>query len=183
MKRQRLIPRGTAESRASAERVLVALELTSRLNQLPFSDAAGRSALLTELFGAPLPSDATVFPPLYCDHGLRIEFGERVFVNQNCSFFDLGGITIGDRVMIGPGVTLITSGHPVAPEERYDGIIVAPIVVENDVWIGANVTVTPGVTIGAGAVIGAGTVLAKDVEPRTVVTGPGQMVRQRFAPQ
>ena len=99
------------------------------------------------------------------------------------TFFDLGGITIGDRVMIGPGVTLLTSGHPLSPEERTDGITVAPIVIEDDVWIGANVTVTPGVTIGCGAVIGAGTVVAKDVVPRTVVTGPGQTVRQTFPPR
>ncbi|QYM75374.1 hypothetical protein [Leucobacter luti] len=55
--------------------------------------------------------------------------------------------------------------------------------IQDDVWIGANVTVTPGVTIGCGAVIGASTVVAKDVVPRTVVTGPGQTVRQTFPPR
>jgi acetyltransferase-like isoleucine patch superfamily enzyme len=178
MNGEHLIPRRTPQSRAVTERVLVVLDLTSRLNVLPFADEDGRRTLLGEIFGRPLPADVTIYPPFYCDHGLRIQFGENVFVNQNCSFFDIGGITIGDRTMIGPGVTLSTAGHPVSPTERHDGITTAPIVIESDVWIGANVTIAPGVTVGHGSVIGAGTVVAKDVPPLTVVTGAGFVSRK-----
>lgn len=69
-----------------------------------------------------------------------------MFINQGCFFLDLGGITIGDRVLIGPRVTLSTAGHPVELDERYDFITYAPILIENDVWIGAAATITPGVT-------------------------------------
>lgn len=178
MSGERLIPRRTPESRAVTERVQTVLALTSRLNALPFTDDAGRAALLSEIIGGPLPAGLTVYPPFYCDHGLGLTLGERVFVNQNCSFYDIGGITIGDGTMIGPGVTLSTAGHPVAPSERYDGITAAPIVIGAEVWIGANATVTPGVTIGDGAVIGAGAVIAKDVAARTVVTAGSQVVRK-----
>lgn len=180
MKGEQLIPRRTPESRRVTDRVQLVLDLTSRLNVLPFADAARRIALLSEILGKPLPPNVTIYPPFYCDHGLNITFGENVFVNQNCSFYDIGGIAVGDRTMIGPGVTLTTAGHPVSPAERYDGITTAPIIIESDVWIGANVTVAPGVTIGHGAVVGAGTVIAKDVPPLTVVTGGSYVERNRF---
>lgn len=156
------------------------MELTSRLNVLPHSDLDGRRALLAEIFGRPLPDSVTIYPPFYCDHGLGAEFGERVFVNQGCWFLDGGGISIGDRTMIGPNVTLTTAGHPVELAERYDGITLAPIVIEADVWVGASATITPGVRIGRGSVIGAGAVVAKDVPPMTVVTGTSYVERKSF---
>jgi acetyltransferase-like isoleucine patch superfamily enzyme len=174
---QRLQSR-TPESRAFAERVQVVLELTSRLNLLPYGDLQTRTAVLAEIFGRRIPETATIYPPFFCDYGLRTRLGERVFVNQGCHFSDFGGITIGDRTMIGPRVTLSTSGHPVDLSERYNGITYAPIVIEEDVWVGAAATITQGVTIGRGSVIGAGTVVAKDVPPMTVVTGASQVERK-----
>lgn len=172
----------TPESRRFAERVQVVMELTSRLNVLPFSEIGERNALLGEILGRPLPDTVTIYPPFYSDYGLGIEFGERVFVNQGCYFLDLGGITVGDRTMIGPGVTLSTGGHPIAVAERYDFLTHAPIVIESDVWIGSAATITQGVTIGHGSVVGAGTVVAKDVPPLTVVTGAGFIERKNIDP-
>jgi acetyltransferase-like isoleucine patch superfamily enzyme len=156
------------------------MDLTSRLNVLRFSDIETRGALLGEILGKPLPETVTIYPPFYCDYGLGIEFGEQVFVNQGCSFSDRGGISIGDRALIGPMVTLTTTGHPVELAERYDGITLAPIVIEADVWIGAAATICPGVTIGHGSVVGAGTVVAKDVPPLAVVTGAGFVERENL---
>lgn len=175
---ERRIPIGTPQWRAIRDRINVAMELTSQLNALPFGDLEARNAILGELFGTPLPDKAFVFPPFYCTHGLGTQIGERSSVGQACSFLDLGGITIGARTMISPKVTLITEGHPVELAERYDCITVAPIVIEEDVWIGAAATILPGVTIGRGAVVGAGAVVAKDVAPCTVVTGTGQVERK-----
>ena len=175
---ERLIPRRTPQSRAATDRVAVVMELTSRLNRLRHSDVVARNALISEILGRPMPETLTIYPPFYCDHGLNLEFGERVFVNQNCSFFDLGGITIGDRTLIGPGVTLTTAGHPVEPNHRFDGITTAPIVIGANVWLGANVTVTPGVTVGSGSVVGAGAVVAKDVPPDCVVSSGGYVKRR-----
>jgi acetyltransferase-like isoleucine patch superfamily enzyme len=45
-----------------------------------------RTALLAEILVRPVPETLTLYPPFYCDYGLNLEFGERVFVNQNCSF-------------------------------------------------------------------------------------------------
>lgn len=158
------------------------MELTSRLNVLPFRDLDSRNALLAELLGKPLPDKALVHPPFYSTYGLGIELGERTFVGQGCSFLDLGGVIIGNRTMISPKVTLITEGHPIELADRYDFITVAPIVIEADVWIGAAATILPGVRIGSGSVVGAGAVIAKDVPPLTVVSGAGQIERKRLKP-
>ena len=158
------------------------MEITSRLNVLPFGDVESRNALLAELMGRPLAERALVHPPFFSTYGLGIELGEQTFVGQGCSFLDLGGITVGSRTMIAPRVTLITEGHPIAPADRYDFITVAPIVIEADVWIGAAATILPGVRIGHDSVVGAGTVVAKDVPPLTVVTGAGQVARKDLAP-
>ncbi|MDP9116069.1 MAG: sugar O-acetyltransferase [Actinomycetota bacterium] len=182
MLQQRRIRTRTPEWRTVYARIQVAMELTSRLNVLPFSDLASRKALLGELLGKPLPETAIIHPPFYSDYGLDTELGERVFVGQGCSFLDLGGITIGDRAMISPKVTLITEGHPVEPAERYDFITVAPIVIEADVWIGAAATVLPGVRIGHDSVVGAGAVVAKDVPALSVVSGAGQLQRKHLEP-
>ncbi|GHJ43020.1 acetyltransferase [Catellatospora sp. TT07R-123] len=178
---QRLRTR-TPESRAFAQRVQLVMGLTARLNALPFEDLDARRAVLTEIFGRPVPDSLSILPPFYCDYGLGASFGERVFINQGCFFLDYGGITIGDRVLIGPRVTLSTAGHPVEVDERFDFITHAPIVIEDDVWIGAAVTVTPGVTIGRGSVVGAGAVVAKDVPPLSVVTATSIVERKRLKP-
>ena len=179
---ERRIPTRTDEWGAIAVRIPVALDLASRLNVLPFGDAEGRAALLAELFGAPPPPTALVHPPFYCTYGLGTTLGEYSFVGHACSFLDLGGITVGERVMIAPKVTLVTEGHPVEPAERYGFITMAPIVIEDRAWIGAAATILPGVTIGHDSVVGAGAVVAKDVPPLSVVTGAGQVHRRVLTP-
>lgn len=165
-----------------SDRIQVAMDLTSRLNMQTFSDIDSRNAVLSELLGRPLPERAIIMPPFYCTYGLGIEIGARVSVGQACSFLDLGGITIGERTMISPRVTLITEGHPIDPAERYDFITLAPIIIEANVWIGAAATILPGVRIGHDSVVGAGAVVAKDVPALTVVTGAGYIERRHLEP-
>ncbi len=182
VRNEQRLPTRTPESRAFAERVRLVMTLTARLNALPFDDLDTRRTLLTEIFGKPVPDSLSILPPFYCDYGLGATFGERVVINQGCFFLDLGGITIGNRVLIGPRVTLSTGGHPVEPDERYDFLTHAPIVIEDDVWIGAAATITPGVTIGRGSVVGAGAVVAKDVPPLSLVTATSLVRRKRLGP-
>lgn len=180
MRDEQRLPTGTPESRAFAQRVGVVMSLTARLNALPLDDLDGRRALLGEIFAGAVPDSLTVLPPFFCDHGLRTTFGEKVFVNQGCYLLDLGGITIGDRVLIGPRVTLTTAGHPAEVDERFEAITHAPIVLEDDVWVGAGATICPGVTVGRGSVVGAGAVVAKDVPPLSVVTATSAVERRRL---
>lgn len=180
MRHEQRLPSRTPESRAFVERVQVAMSLSARLNAQAFDDLDARRATLTEIFGGPVPDSLTVLPPFFCDYGLGASFGDKVFINQGCYFLDFGGITIGDRVLIGPRVMLSTAGHPVEVDERFAFITHAPIVIEDDVWIGAGATVTPGVTIGRGSVVGADAVVATDVPPLCVVTATSIVERKRL---
>ncbi|SOE02842.1 DapH/DapD/GlmU-related protein [Blastococcus haudaquaticus] len=179
---QELLARGErvlgAGFRAMHERVLRVTELTSRLNVLPFDDEAGRTALLEQILGGPVPAGVTIYPPFYTDHGLRLDLAERVFVNQGCTFLDYAGIRLGEGVMVGPKATFITMGHPVDPAERRRFLTGAPIDVAENVWIGAGATILPGVSIGRDAVVAAGAVVADDVPAATLVAGPkGSVLR------
>jgi len=180
MRRERRIEIHGPEFRAMSERVLEATALTTRLNALPFDDEAGRAELLARILGRPLPDRVTVYPPFFTDHGLRLELGERVFINQNCTFLDFGGIRLADRVMVAPKATFITVGHPVDPGDRRTSITAAPIDVEENVWIGAGATILPGVRIGRDAVIAAGAVVADDVPAATLVAGPKATERRSW---
>jgi len=83
-------------------------------------------------------------------------------------------VTIGDKVRIGLRVNIITNNHVFVDHKRpimEQGSACAPVIIENDVWVGVNVTILPGVTVGEGAVIGAVAVVTKDVNPYTVVVG------------
>ena len=180
MSSERLMRIHSPEFTAMSERVLQVMELTSRLNVLPFDDEAGKAELLELILGRPLPARATIYPPFYTDHGLHLDLAERVFINQGCTFLDYAGIRLGERVLVGPNVTFITGGHPVDPEERRLWLTGAPIDVAENVWIGAGATVLPGVSIGRDSVIAAGAVVADDVPAATLVTGAKASVRRRW---
>ncbi|MFD5299387.1 sugar O-acetyltransferase [Streptomyces mutabilis] len=169
----------TPEFTRHAERIVEVTDATSRLNVLPFSDSGGRKELLSVVFGGPLPESVTIYPPFFTEYGLNTTFGENVFVNQNCTFMDKGGIRIGNGVMIAPKVSLITGGHPLPLAERREYLSFAPIVIENDVWIGTAAVITQGVTIGAGAVVAAGAVVTRDVPAGAVVAGvPARVIKK-----
>lgn len=92
-------------------------------------------------------------------------------------------ITIGDNVMIGSGCLITdTDSHPLHWKDRLDNrndlTAKAPIVISDNVFIGARSIILKGVTIGEGAVVGAGSVVSKDVPPYTVVCGnPAKIVK------
>lgn len=88
------------------------------------------------------------------------------------SILDTSVVVIGDRVMFGPNVSLVTAGHETSVLSRHKQVEFGhPIFIGDDCWIGSNVTILPGVTIGKGSTIGAGSVVTKDVPPYTVAFG------------
>ena len=176
--RTKIIPRGTPESAAMVAAVRRAMTITPVLNALTYGDTDRIRAVFSELIGAKVDESVSLIPPFYTTGGQNIRVGRRVFINQNCTLYDLGGIDIGDDVMIGPNVSLITSGHPIAPSRRRDGVTAAPIIIGRNVWIAANVTVIGGVTIGENSVVAAGSVVTRDVPRDTLVAGnPARVVR------
>ncbi|HEY4250525.1 MAG TPA: sugar O-acetyltransferase [Roseomonas sp.] len=172
------IPRGTPESAAMTANLRRAMAITARLNRLGFEDADQVRALFSELIGKPVDAGFLLIPPFYTAGGVDIRVGRNVFVNQNCTFYDLGGLDIGDEVMIGPNVNIITTGHPIAPSRRRAGVVAKPIAIGRNVWIAAGATIIGGVTVGENAVIAAGSVVTRDVPPDTLVGGnPARVIR------
>ena len=155
-----------------------AWKILGRLNALTPGDFEAMRAVLGELTGQELDASVRVLPPFNTDGGRNLRFGRNVFVNHGCTAMDLGGIDIGDDVMIGPNVHLISSGHPADPETRRSQITSAPIRIGRGVWIAAGAMVLEGVTVGEDAVVAAGAVVTKDVPPRTLVAGvPAKVIR------
>lgn len=153
-----------------------ALRLVQQLNGA-YHEPEEVRARFAELTGKPVDDSVCLFPPFYTEYGLNITVGKNVFINTGCRFQDQGGITIGDGVQIGHNVVLATLNHDEDPARRSQ-THPAPVVIGDNVWLAANVTVTPGVTIGDGAIVAAGAVVTKDVPPNTVVGGvPARVIK------
>jgi len=176
--RTKFIPRRTPESAAMSAEVRRAMAITAALNRLRPDDADQIRVLFSDLIGRTVDASFVLLPPFYATGGADTRVGRNVFVNQNCTFYDLGGLDIGDDVMIGPNVSIITSGHPLAPSQRRAGVVARPIVIERNVWIGAGAIVVGGVTVGENSVVAAGSVVTRDVPPNTLVGGnPARAIR------
>ena len=140
------------------------------LNQIDPRNHAAQSAKLSEIVNA-IGKNVTVRTPVWFDMG-NVEIGDNCYINHNCKFLDYGGVKLGNNVAISVGVTVIAIDHPVNPltSEEWEDIPI-PVVVEDDVWIGANATLLGPLRIGKGAIIGAGAVVTGDVEAGAVVVG------------
>ena len=172
------IHRRTPESAEMVANVKRALAITPALNRLTYDDADQIRALFGDLIGAAVDASFSLIPPFYTTHGLAIRVGRNVFINQNCTIDDLGGVDIGDDVMIGPNVSIITSGHPLEPSLRRSFVTAAPIVIERNVWIATGATVIGGVTVGENSVVAAGAVVTRDVPANSLVGGvPARIIR------
>ena len=125
---------------------------------------------LSQITGSEIDESVAVFTPLHINYGKNTKIGKNVFINFDCTFLDLGGITLEDNVMLAPKVCLLSEGHPISPKDRQT-LTVARIHIKKNAWIGANATILPGVTIGENSVVAAGAVVSKDVPDNTVVGG------------
>jgi len=112
--------------------------------------------------------------------GVLLEIGERSLVNFGGSIVASELVRIGPRCLIGPYVMMLDNDfHRIEPERRLERPPSKPIVVEENVWIGARVILMSGVTVGRDSCIGAGSVVTADVPPRTFVAGvPARVIRE-----
>lgn len=134
------------------------------------SDPEQIRELLSQITGTEIDQSVAGFTPLYINYGKHTKIGKNVFINFNCTFLDLGGITIEDNVLLAPNVSLLSEGHPVSPEERHS-LIPRPIHIKKNAWIGAGSSILQGVTIGENSIVAAGAVVSKDVPDNSIAGG------------
>ena len=176
--RTKIIYNGTPESADMLANVKRAMGIVAALNRLTFNDEDEIRALFSELIGKKVDESFVLIPPFYTAGGDEIRVGQNVFIDQNCTFYDLGGLDIADGVMIGPNVSIITTSHPLEPSQRRAATIGKPIVIGKGVWIAAGATIIGGVTVGENTVVAAGSVVTKDVPANTLVAGnPAKVIR------
>lgn len=155
-----------------------AIRLTAELNKLSFDDIVRVREIFSELIGQKIDDTFTLIPPFYSAYGLDIRVGHKVFINQCCTLYDLGGLEIGDHVMIGPNVNIITTGHPLDPSLRRDYVEAKPIIIEDNVWIAAGATIIGGVVVGKNSVVAAGAVVTRSIPKNSFVAGiPARVIR------
>ncbi len=141
------------------------------------SEPAEIRDLLSQITGTQIHESVAVFTPLYINYGKNTKVGKNVFINFDCVFLDLGGITIEDNVLIAPKVSLLSEGHPVNPNDRQS-LVPGHIHIKKNAWIGAGATILPGVTVGENSVVAAGAVVSKDVPANTIVGGvPAKIIK------
>ena len=140
--------------------------------------------LFLKLSGARIGKRVVFYPGVWVAPGRNLDIGDDVTLAGGVIIGTAGVVKIGDRSLIGFRTTIISGNHVIPPNRGMifgAGFVRQPVVIGNDVWVGANVTILPGRTIGDGAVVAAGSVVTKDVHPFTVVGGnPAKLLRQRL---
>lgn len=131
----------------------------------------------------PMSSDIKGLENLSIGDGTSIPKGSTFYCTE-------APLTIGKKVIFGPRPTIITGDHRIDLIGKYiidvtvDEKLLendAPVVIEDDVWCGANVTILKGVTIGRGSVVAAGAVVTKSFPPYSIIGGvPAKLLKMRF---
>lgn len=139
--------------------------------------------MLREILGSINGDDVFIEPPFTVDYGCNIRLGVRFYANFNLTVLDCGLVTIGDRVMMGPNVSILAATHETEVQSRRDDIEYAkPVVIGNDCWIGGHVVILPGVEIGNGCTIAAGSVVSRSVPAWSVAMGAPAKVVKKVTP-
>ena len=159
----------------------------AEFNAAQFPDAAARVAFLRRAF--------TRYEPGFMSQPQRwwfgqLQIGPGCFFNVDCQLLDNAPVTFGAHVLVGPRAQFITATHPLEPEARalYDAGgkripggngMTRPVVIGDNVWIGASAIILPGVTAGAGSTIGAGSMVTRNIPPGVLAAGnPCRVIRK-----
>jgi len=139
--------------------------------------------LMFKLLGAQFGKKIDMYPGLWIAPGRNLKIGNNVDLAKDVIITSSGGVTIGDRTLIGYRSQILSSNHSI-PElgEPFpvSGDRHSPVLIESDVWIGASCIILPGVRIGTGAVVAAGSVVTKDIPKNSIYGGaPAKLIKMR----
>lgn len=162
-----------------ASRKLNAAKLAQEFNAIPETEPDRQEAKARKIFGS-AGKNLVVHSDLKFDNGKNIHVGDNFLANYNLTVLDVGKVTIGDNVWIGPNTDIYTVTHPIQGKDRRKHLSkVLPVTIGNDVWICGKVTICPGVTIGNNVVVAAGAVVTKNIPDNVMVAGvPAQIIKR-----
>ena len=143
---------------------------------LPFPFSFKKILLTT--FGAKVGQSVVIKPNVNIKYPWFLNIGSNVWIGENVWIDNLAKVTLGDNVVLSQGAYLLTGSHNYK-KESFD-LIIAKIVLEDGVWIGAKATVCPDVTCHTHSVLAVGSTATKDLEPYTIYQGnPATEIRKR----
>ena len=159
-------------------RLLWSVTWTLCARWLPRSVGNGWKNILLRLFGAKIAKTAHVYSSAKVYYPSNLTMGEYSCLASNVDCYNVAPIIIGANTTVSQGAYLCTASHDVT--NPLNPLITAPIIIEDQAWIGARAFVGMGVTIGQGAVVGATASVYKDVEPWIIVGGnPAKFIKKR----
>lgn len=146
---------------------------------LPRSIGSGWKRTLLRMFGAKIHSTAGVYSSAKVYYPANLEMDAYSCLASYVNCYNVDKVSIGANTTVSQGAYLCTASHDIT--DPLNPLITAPIVIEDQAWVGANAFVGMGVTIGQGAVVGATASVYKNVEPWTVVGGnPAKLIKKRI---
>lgn len=151
-----------------------------RYNQTSPEQMDERKSILRQLLGT-YNDGVVIQPTLQMDFGFNVHFHGWAYVNYSCTFLDTSPIIIGNAAFIAPGVIFACASHPIDVKQRtVDGLETSkPIVLGDNVWIGAHATICGGVTIGEGSIVGANALVLHDIPAGVIAAGvPAKVIRK-----
>lgn len=156
----------------------------SILNSLPrFIFLSHFKKIPYKFLGAKFGARTHMYPGLWISPGSNLVIGDDVDLAKDVLISTKGGVSIGDRVLVGYGTKILSTNHKIPPVPNQifgSGHNQSPVIIEQDVWIGANCIILPGVTIGTGSIIAAGSVVTKSVPEYTIYGGiPAKLIKVR----
>jgi maltose O-acetyltransferase len=153
-------------------------QLVTEYNASSTGATERRHELLRTLLGS-VGSDVSIWSPVSFVYGYQTTIGDGTFMNMGVVILDVGRVSIGDDVLVGPNVQLLTPVHPMDAVTRRAGWEAQkPITIADGVWLAGGVIVCGGVTIGENSVVGAGSVVTRDIPAHVFAAGnPCRVIR------
>lgn len=157
-------------------------ELTARYNATDDTKSQLRAELLRQILGH-MGTHVFIKPIFRCDYGCNIHIGNNFYANFDCIILDSCPVQIGDNVMFGPRVSVITAIDPSVRVDRRRLLAYGKsVTIGNRVWVGSGAILCPGVRVGDDVVIGAGAVVTHDIPAGTIAAGnPCRVLRELTA--
>ncbi len=162
--------------------------MVNKISKIILNLASVLRVLIWSVFLKKIGHSITIMNDVIIMSPQKVEIGHHVLLNSGTKIGGQNGVIIGNHVLLSYNVNIVSEDHaydnPLLPTKSQGYKKTGPIIIEDDVWIGANAVIMPNINIGRGAIVGANAVVTKNVEPYTIIGGvPAKLIKFRFKKQ